>query len=872
MVFGFSLSMRLITPCARPARRHLLAAPKGPGPRGLTSRHLVCAPAGPTSRRTLFVAMRAISFLALLLAASALPGVSHADDAPACKGYQIEQPADGIVRPGTPIVFYSFWDDSSYTVTADLSGLCSSAPRTLAGTLVGMREVNEGDEQAWPCFRFSWTMPETTDVPDGPNITVPVTASAPETTVTDAALLLCLSMYPPVHDSTWFVEDLSSGLRYREGSCYVRNGADIVCYSRWVFHDTPPVLRADFSDIDSDFNTAGVFIWLAEPDTDTTRTFSVHYRLSEEANEDGIAGALRLWACGPGCICDTVTVPVIFDNQGPEGAAALFDEEIPEEVTADTLVVKGSVPDGSQSALVVVNSSREYVADVWTFQDSLFCFQTTVHLEAGVNTVVAYGLDDLGNRSEASAMLSVSYLSAPVFGMLELVVPDSTGDTTNVVRGYAADSIEVTVWGGATLIAYSYWDGPGYNLQADFSLVDSLFGSHGNVLVSRAPTMDQVIGGEGDSPDTLFCYRIEYTLSDALFPDDSDIPVPITAFDPARGTSTTTRSWRVCISDDPPIHLWTRILGDASRWRIVQSDSGGVDSLYAVTNGDSIHLETCWFSRNEHLAVWCDFGDLDQFASVNDAWVWKISLPPDTDPAIHLYGIKYKVRNAGIEESERYVPVTIEVFDEGCGRSIHTVFFEADIDGPNGETRLDPLPASVSDSHLALTGQAPWGSEGVVIVLNDTTEVASDSLSPAADSSCVLFWAGVDLLPGQNRLKACATDELGNKGECSPVWEVYLATGLRLEIPKPFFPGDAILIEDTAGWTEAHLQIFNLEGRLLKQASWSGTPPGHYWTFVWEGRNSQNELIRQGPLLLRLETRGSGGKRHEETKAFVLSR
>jgi hypothetical protein len=813
---------------------------------------------------------------AVLLLATGLPtdgsvgvvslGSTLADSTgPVCKGYRVVQPGT-TVQNGQLIEFYSYWngDSDGYDVWADLSLLDATTADPVAGTYVGDSSVVAGDSiTVWPCYRFIHTISDANTHDDAAGITVAVTAfdSMIEDSTTDEAIKFCLSNDPPYpqENGTRIIGDANRFIERDGDTLYVvRNGDLLRVETIWHYSVEPFGIEADFSAVDDSFASGTVFY--SGISEDGVADYCFWYKLNEQAHS-GSEYPLPVQIVGfdGGCGRDSIVILLEMDNEGPAEVPLL--DSLPPTVTAAELIVSGTAAEGMEDVLILLNQSVEYVAEVHASYDTLV-FADTLTLTPGTNHIVAYGRDLVGNRSPASEEYLVELQNVPEFKRFVVVKPDSIS--------CHGDSVLLVTY-GSLIHFYSYW-----KLPPDLPAVDATLHADFSNLDTQEPTLaygswredlDLIIGA-GDSLETWHCYQFEHTLADEnLRSDDDNIPVPVTAFDPTTGYSTTTETLLFCLSNDPPQHLWTKIIGDSARFVVRDADT-----LYLVRNGGSIYAQTSWSSNSSYLTLAADFGNVD--AGFQEQWVdlWLIdSLSTDT---IATYGVSYPfgIDACCAEGKDPYpLPVPIMVRDTGCGCGTVTLLLEMDNEGPAGSPSFAPAPpAAVDEASLTISGEAPEGSADVLI---EITHAAMDSVTivTLTVDGTRAFSGTVPLLAGSNLLVAYGRDIIGNRSDPSQECEVYRVAAPAFEIPKPFRRNDEFVFVNPDGWSSLMVEIYNLEGDLVWSRSHEEGPYVRL-PVQWDGRNGAGENVRQGPYLLRIRHSDAGGRKAEEVRAFVYKR
>jgi hypothetical protein len=778
--------------------------------------------------------------------------------APVFKGSSVLDPGDAV-RNGDTAHFYAFYDSAQYAVTADFSALDGTASDPVPGTYIGDLPIDAGDPlHAWPCYAFLRTIAAANSRGDDDGILVPVTASNPLTqeSVTNSVVRFCLSNHPPRHLTTRVMGDADRFTVFGVDTLYtVRNGDSLQLETTWRFHAIPFFTQADFAALDDSFAADRVYYALVAAPSDSEQTHGIYYELDERAQGSGTAALpVRIRATDGGCGRDSVTLRILIDNDPPAGTPIFRD--LPAEVGVPTLPIHGVAPAGSHDLLVVLNHVTERVLDLVPVGDSLV-FQDSLELQPGANHLIAYARDAVGNRSLPSTAHTVTLLNAPQFKRWTILAPDSaTSEGTQVVELKNGDLIRLR----------SYWDSRStYDVWADFRPVDSA--AAGPEL--GVPTENLVVA-VGDSSETWFGYQFEHVVSSANETADADgIIIPITARDTGTGYETVSEALTFCLSNHPPEHLWTRVIGDPAPFVVRDADT-----LYVVRNGGSIFLQTSWQSPNRPLALRADFSlvDKDYYTYPETRYL----IDSLSTPTIATYGIIYNFSlNACCDEGDATypLPVKIAVTDTGCGLSSTTVLLEMDNEGPAGSPVLNPAPPSSADAAtLALRGTAPAGSFDALVKVEHLDADSSDTIALALDEG-LGFQGTVNLLPGTNRIVAYGRDAVGNLSNASLTYDVELVTEAWVfELPKPMRPGDSIELASRAGWSRVTATLFNLQGDRVRTWEEQGQPLLYRASFVWDGRNGDGKAVDPGPYLLHVRGTDAGGGKREEVKALVFQR
>lgn len=778
------------------------------------------------------------------------------DEAPVCRGYRIVQPG-GRVANGDLLEFLSYWDQAD-AVSADLSLLDDAGPSALPGAFVGDSSVVVGDTlHVWAAYWFTYRISAANATADAAGLRVPIRATAGTASTTNEALAFCLSNHPPRHRETILVGPSERYTLFEGEWLYtVRNGQTLQLETTWGFRALPFFTLADFSAVDDSFAAERVFYQLIESSGDTLQTHRILYELDAQAREAGLAALpVRILARDGGCGRDSVTLRILVDNEPPATAPRL--DPLPAQATAAQLALSGTGPSGASEVLVLLDQTREFVFDLMPAGDSLV-FSGTVTLQPGLNSLVAYGRDPVGNRGPGTPPRAIELLYAPVFKRWQVLRPDTLAMETGG---------EMSVADGETLLLRSYWDArAAYRLTADFSALDSEFDG-GAVQVTQLADETVTVG---DSSEVWATYQIEYTLSPDNERGDGDgLVVPVTALDPTTGFSTTSSALAFCLSNQPPRFVGAEFLGDPERFVIRDGDT-----LFTVRNGGSVYLLTEWSPAARLRDLDADLSEVDSDFIAQLARAQYVDSLSTDSTVVYLVFYQFSREACCAEGKEPYpLPIGLVAYDEGCGRAEATVWVEMDNEGPGGAPQLDAPPLeATTESSLALSGLAPPGAFGVVAVVE---HAEADSVSEARDTELEAggaFALTVPLLLGENRITCYGLDPVGNRSAPSTTYGVQRLTGsARLTIPHPFRAGDSFEMESPTGWTEVTLELYNLAGDSIRRWAFSGAVRP-YVAAAWDGRNGRGEEVRQGPYLLRITTRDLAGHREEEVRALVFQR
>jgi hypothetical protein len=790
-----------------------------------------------------------------------LAGAPATDGAPVCVGYRIVQPGSSV-RNGDLVEFFSYWQGAD-SVRADFSRLDATATAPVAGTYVGDSSVVENDQtHLWSAFWFTFRIASFNPRDDAVGIPVVITGTAagggPATT--SEALAFCLSNHPPRNIRTEILRAPERFVVDAGDTLYpVRNGDSLRIETTWSFHSSPLSIEADFAALDDSFTVGRVYYELLDAPAETLQTVGVYYELNGHAKGATTAVLpVRITGSDGGCGRAEVTLRVQIDNVGPTVAPVITP--LPSTVATPTLAISGTLAGeaGATDVLVAVNQGSALVCPLPQASGTL-TFSGTLTLQPGTNHIVAYARDLVGNRSAPSAPATVDYLYAPEFKGWRVLQPDTLG---------LAQTATVPVRNDDVILLHSYWDARApYALTADFGALDTAF-DPAAVHVSQ---VENVTVPVGETTEVWAAYQIEYHLSaQNARADGKGIVVPLTAFDPATGFETTTESLDFCLNNDPPRLLAARYVGSPQRWVVRDGDS-----LFTVRNGGTVLVETEWTRGNWPYALTFDFSDLDaDFVRAYVQTSYVDTLSTDSTAAYRTF-YEFSTNACCAEGKDPYpLPATVTASEvNGCGEGSGVLWFEMDNAGPAGSPTFDtPPPASVTADSLDLAGHAPEGSQTLTLTIEHVETDSTTTIAEIPLDAQRAFSVRVPLRPGENRITAWGVDAVGNATEPSLPVNVRRITGSALiDVPKLFRPGDRFTLESLAGWSSIVLEIYNLEGDLVRR--WESVRPAQqYLAVTWDGRNGHDEEVRQGPYLLRIETRDPSGRPREEVKAFVFQR
>jgi hypothetical protein len=297
------------------------------------------------------------------------------------------------------------------------------------------------------------------------------------------------------------------------------------------------------------------------------------------------------------------------------------------------------------------------------------------------------------------------------------------------------------------------------------------------------------------------------------------------------------------------------------------------DTLFVVRNGISVHLLSAWASRFRPLVFDADFSHADEnYFPQYVQWDFVDSLSTDSTATYVIY-YDFSIDACCAEGEPTYpLPITVLAQDRGCGETLATLWIEMDNVGPPGSPVLSAVPAVTTEATLAVSGQAPEGSHRASLTIEHTDADSTTTLAALELDAARTFSTTVPLLAGENLIRAYGTDAAGNRSEASAAQSVRLVTTeTQITVPNPFHAGDRFVLEDRTGYASVAFEVYNLEGDRIRRWAFS-TGIQQYAAAVWDGRNGSGESVRQGPYLLRIETRDPAGRTREEVRAFVFQR
>ncbi|MBD3160616.1 MAG: hypothetical protein GF346_00660 [Candidatus Eisenbacteria bacterium] len=383
---------------------------------------------------------------------------------------------------------------------------------------------------------------------------------------------------------------------------------------------------------------------------------------------------------------------------------------------------------------------------------------------------------------------------------------------------------------GDTVEIHSRWDGGGYTLIADFDALDG--GTGGSVAVFDSSAVDTAAIGS---------YLIRYTPGSMNGLPDAAVPVPITATD-SLADSFTDRSLEVCRNQGTPgpIHLESVIRDGRTRFR-------GTDSLVVVSRWES--------PAGLPLEVEADYRRLVPEFGTDDAPVVR----QEDGSFLVLYRIPPRERLAPDADSIR---LTLLARDSLCSVTRYDgIIIELDTTPPAESPTFDPLPAQTNTSPIRMSGTAPAAAR-VAIQRNDTfqftVEVDEDDR----------FETLVDLVEGSNKLGGYAEDEVGNKTVPGSSQIVLYVAEAAFTYPTPLRPGDEIVARDTAGIDAVDVEIYNLEGDLIRRIESDGG--GLEVRLAWSGLDRNGDRVQPGYYLMRTRRKLSTGTSVEEVLPLLV--
>lgn len=321
-------------------------------------------------------------------------------------------------------------------------------------------------------------------------------------------------------------------------------------------------------------------------------------------------------------------------------------------------------------------------------------------------------------------------------------------DGAPIAKGYRIVAPGRTVKNSQLVEFYSYWDSAHYKVRADLSFLDD---------TASEPISGSYLGDStviaGDTTHVWSCYRFTWTLSPSNEREDgAEIPVPVSAVNPATQDSATDEAIRFCLCNDPPHHVGTEVIGDPRRFVVRDGDT-----LYVLTNGDALDIETTWTFSKRPFYIEADFSAVDRFFDPGNVYYW---LADSSNGEIETYSVFYQLNSEAQDAGVYRLPVRIIGLDGGCGRDSVTFLVELDNAGPTGAPVFFAVPDTVAEAELSLTGRAPEDSEDLLIVLNHEMELVW-GVFPLGDT--LVFEGTLTLQPGTNHLVAYGRDLVGNR-------------------------------------------------------------------------------------------------------------
>ncbi|MCK4305051.1 MAG: hypothetical protein KAY24_12505 [Candidatus Eisenbacteria sp.] len=333
---------------------------------------------------------------------------------------------------------------------------------------------------------------------------------------------------------------------------------------------------------------------------------------------------------------------------------------------------------------------------------------------------------------------------------------DVLAGTEPVAKGYRViKPSNAIVINGQQVEFYSFWgkDSTDLEVWADVSLLDATVAE---------PLAGSYLGDssvvEGDSLHLWPCYRFAWTISESNDREDNAvISVPITAFNPATGESTTDEALTFCLLNHPPSHRQTNVIGDSLRF----SNRDG-KLLYRVRDGDSLHIETAWDFTTAPLMLAADFSFIDKNFDPSNVFYWG---PNDAASDSVVFSIWYELSEDAYGDSKYPLPIKIFGYDGACGWDSVTIEIEVDNTGPAGAPVFHDLrDTTVTEAELYISGRAPDESHDILVTLNGDTDFVFDAF-PLGDS--LVFEGTITLQEGTNRIVACGRDVVGNRSDLS---------------------------------------------------------------------------------------------------------
>jgi hypothetical protein len=267
-----------------------------------------------------------------------------------------------------------------------------------------------------------------------------------------------------------------------------------------------------------------------------------------------------------------------------------------------------------------------------------------------------------------------------------------------------------------------------------------------------------------------------------------------------------------------------------------------------------------------------DFSEVDsEFSFANPAVldsVVNVDLPDSLlAPGYRTFArveFSYVLSEANTRPEGRH-EIVIRAADTGCGEAFSdSIFVTIDDLRPPPPVLDVPAIETATEDTFVLTGSAP---EADLVVL--TRDADDRSFTAELDTLTSTFRSTVALEPGANSFTALARGPYDHPSLRSNAVSVFRTTGVRLELPSRFRPGDVMRVTALENTSRIDLDVFDMASSRVWHASVPS--PGSLHEFAWDGRNLNGDRVLSGPYLARVTLILASGKRtlHE---AFVFTR
>lgn len=378
---------------------------------------------------------------------------------------------------------------------------------------------------------------------------------------------------------------------------------------------------------------------------------------------------------------------------------------------------------------------------------------------------------------------------------------------------------------GDALEVVSTWDATGYEVRADFTGLDNGTGGSASVL-------------DADSGR----YVVRYNVGSLAGLRDQTVRIPITAVN-RLGDSFTDLGFQICRNQATPgpLHVQSELLGERTLFH----------------PGDTLKIVTRWTSPTGlKLTIEPDL------SALVPSFVPSQAVTTEIEPGAYRIVFKLPGRD-NLARDGPGIPAVIVARDELCSVSrFDGIRIDLDKTAPATVPIFDDLPAESGSRVLRVTGtsqDASW----VALLRNDVFQFRTP-----VEPGTFRFEADLDLVNGVNKINAWAEDEVGNKTPLGQSHHVSYVGDRATRYPTPFVPGDAFVVHDSGGMTEARLAVFNLQGdRVIdfrKDGSFLEAK------FAWDGRDVDGDLAQPGYYLIRVQRRAADGKTSTEVNSMLF--